>query len=168
MLKRRRQMAEERAQKAPVKLLLPLVFLILPTIFIVVLVPPVLTMISGFRAAGSQPARRDRSGSDQPMLERVTNRARAVGDLELAIDVGEVELDGVLADPQLFANRRRCHPFGDRVEDCALASGQCQALRFFAGLDPAGTSSTTTAEPPERDGLGVREREQERQLHLDR
>jgi tight adherence protein C len=48
MRKRRRQMAEERAQKTPIKLLLPLVFLILPTIFIVVLVPPVLDLMNGF------------------------------------------------------------------------------------------------------------------------
>jgi tight adherence protein C len=46
MRKRRRQMAEEQAQKTPVKLLLPLVFLILPTMFIVILVPPMLDLLN--------------------------------------------------------------------------------------------------------------------------
>jgi tight adherence protein C len=52
MRRRRRQPAQERMNKAPVKILFPLMFLIMPALFIVLFYPAAVSIMAGFKGLG--------------------------------------------------------------------------------------------------------------------
>ena len=68
--------------------------------------------------------RRSCHGADKALVEREPRGFGAVGDAELAIDVRQVELDGLLGDPELLADRLVGEPACDRPEDFRLAIGE--------------------------------------------
>src|SRR2546430_8942605 len=83
---------------------------------------------------GGQRAR----GTCEVVLVGVAHGGAAVGDAELAVDVGEVELDRVLAQPQVMAYRLGRATVGDSAQDRGLARRELWAGRDRGPLPARG------------------------------
>src|SRR6478735_7990940 len=72
---------------------------------------------------------------DEPVLVREASGLGAIRDAELAIDVGEVELDRLFRHPQLLADRLVREAAREGGEDRGLALGETGgACRALAGV----------------------------------
>ena len=75
------------------------------------------------------------TGVDEPVQVREAAGLRAVGHAELAVDVREVELDRLLCDPELGADRAVRGAGGDEAEHLELTRGEPRGLgRLGLGL----------------------------------
>ena len=65
---------------------------------------------------------------DQTVLIREASRLGPVGHVELPVDVREVELHGLLRDPELLRDRLVREPARERLQDRRLALGEAGRL----------------------------------------
>src|ERR671930_49756 len=95
-------------------------------------------MMRAFLCRCPSPARSRPSAAaiDQAVLLREADCGGAVRHAELPVDVAEVELDGLLGDPQLLADRLVREPAHHGLEDHALALRQIALILDLRDLGP--------------------------------
>ena len=133
MRARQKEIIEERAQKAPIKILFPLVFLIFPAMFVVILGPALLNIphhLTSLTALVCAPVALlvglVERALDEALLVGVAGGLGAVRDVQLAVDVRQVELDGLRGDPELLGDRGVRLALRERGQDRELACGEAR------------------------------------------